>query len=135
RGRVVPRARAAGSRPARRAVSDATRVRNAEVWPELPLAAWNETRISLQLWTQMVGKTRLALAPMENHWWQVALYLTARGLTTSPIPYQGRSFEIEFDFLDHRLVMRTSDAVTQSIPLAPRSVADFYREYVGLLAA
>src|SRR5205814_793690 len=84
RGRVVPRARAAGSRPARRAVSDATRVRNAEVWPELPLAAWNETRISLQLWTQMVGKTRLALAPMENHWWQVALYLTARGLTTSP---------------------------------------------------
>ena len=105
------------------------------VWPQLPLSDWADTYATLHRWVQMVGKTRLALAPMQNHWWQVTLYLTARGLGTSPIPYDERSFEIELDFLDHRLLMRTSDAAMQSIPLAPRCVADFYREYLGMLAA
>ncbi len=104
-------------------------------WPQLPLSDWADTYATLHRWVQMVGKTRLALAPMQNHWWQVTLYLTARGLGTSPIPSDERSFEIELDFLDHRLLMRTSDAAMQSIPLAPRPVADFYREYLGMLAA
>ena len=104
-------------------------------WPQLPLSEWADTYATLHRWAQLIGKTRLALAPMQNHWWQVTLYLTARGLGTSPIPYHERSFEIELDFLDHRLLMRTSDAAVQSIPLAPRSVADFYREYRGMLAA
>lgn len=104
-------------------------------WPQLPLSDWADTYATLHRWAQLIGKTRLALAPMQNHWWQVTLYLTARGLGTSPIPYHERSFEIELDFLDHRLLMRTSDAAVQSIPLAPRSVADFYREYRGMLAA
>jgi hypothetical protein len=104
-------------------------------WPQLPLSGWADTYTTLHRWMQMVGKTRLALAPKQNHWWQVTLYLTARGLGTSPIPYRERTFEIEFDFLDHRLLMRTSDASTQSIPLAPRSVADFYREYIDMLEA
>src|SRR5204863_323121 len=80
-------------------------------------------------------KTRLALAPMQNHWWQVALYVTARGLGTSPMPYAKGNVELEFDFLDHRLVARTSDGATRSIPLVPRSVADFYQDYLGMLAA
>jgi hypothetical protein len=104
-------------------------------WPPLPLGDWADTYTTLHRWMQIVGKTRLALAPHQNHWWQATLYITARGLGTSPIPYEQRSFEIDFDFLDHRLVARTSDASTRSIPLAPRSVADFYREYVAMLAA
>ena len=78
-------------------------------WPELPLSAWADTCATLQLWTQIVGKIRLAHAPMVNHWWQVALYLTARGLTTSPIPHGARYFQIDFDFIDHRLLIQTSD--------------------------
>src|SRR2546426_12255131 len=80
-----------------------------EAWPLLPLEQWEETCNTLQLWTQIVGKTRLALAPMQNHWWQVALYITARGLGTSPIPHGKRTFEVDFDFVDHRLLVRTSD--------------------------
>src|SRR5204862_4383682 len=90
---------------------------------------------TLRRWTQIVGKTRLALAPMQNHWWQVALYVTARGLGTSPMPYAKGNVELEFDFLDHRLVARTSDGATRSIALVPRSVADFYQDYLGMLAA
>jgi hypothetical protein len=103
-------------------------------WPQLRLNDWADTLTTLQRWTQMVGKTRLALAPMQNHWWQVALYVTARGLGTSPMPYAKGNVELEFDFLDHKLVARTSDGATRSIPLAPRSVADFYRDYLQLLA-
>jgi hypothetical protein len=102
-------------------------------WPPLPLEAWRETYATLHLWTQMVGKTRLALAPMRNHWWQVALYVTSRGLSTSPMPYQGRTVEIEFDFLKHRLVARDSEGAEHAIPLEPRSVASFYRHYQDLL--
>jgi Family of unknown function (DUF5996) len=103
-------------------------------WPELPLGAWQDTCDTLQLWTQVVGKIRLAKAPMMNHWWQVPLYVTCRGLTTSPIPHDsGRSFQIDFDFVDHRLVIEANDGRRDGLPLAPRSVADFYREVMDRL--
>ncbi|HEV7365580.1 MAG TPA: DUF5996 family protein [Gemmatimonadales bacterium] len=102
-------------------------------WPSLPLAEWKDTLDTLHRWAQMVGKTRLALAPPVNHSWHVTLYLTSRGLTTSPMPYGDRTVEVEFDFIDHNLVVRTSDGSTQALALVPRTVADFYREYVGLL--
>jgi hypothetical protein len=87
------------------------------------------------MWTQIIGKTRLALAPPENHWWQVALYLTPRGLTTSPMPYGPRTLSADFDFLDHRLQLRTSDGATRGVPLIPRSVADFYADYLEALGS
>ena len=104
-------------------------------WPELRLADWHETYATLHMWTQIVGKTRLALAPMENHWWQVALYVTPRGLTTSPVPHGARTFAVSFDFLEHALVMQTSDGATGGFALAPRSVAEFYAEYMDTLRA
>ncbi len=79
-----------------------------DAWPALPLAAWSDTRDTLHMWTQIVGKVRLALSPRVNHWWEVPLYVTARGMTTSPIPYAGGVFEIQFDFIDHQLVIETS---------------------------
>ena len=82
---------------------------NTEVWPALPLEVWQDTYATLHMWTQIVGKIRLALAPLVNHWWQVPLYVTARGLTTSPIPYGTRAFQMDFDFLAHELRMETSD--------------------------
>jgi hypothetical protein len=98
-------------------------------WPPLPLEAWRDTYATLHMWLQVVGKTRLALAPMENHWWQVALYVTPRGLTTSAMPTDTRTLAADFDFLDHQLYLRLSDGATRAIPLAPRSVADFYAAY------
>jgi hypothetical protein len=95
-------------------------------WPSLPLAQWNDTRDTLQRWVQVIGKTRLALSPPINHWWHVALYPTARGLTTSPMPYDERLLEVELDFIDHNLLVRTSDGVTRVMPLIPRRLADFY---------
>jgi Family of unknown function (DUF5996) len=103
------------------------------VWPSLMLSEWQDTHDTLHMWTQIVGKTRLALAPRENHWWQVPLYVSARGLVTSPIPYRSRAFDVAFDFIDHRLIVNTSDGTTRSIALRPQAVADFYREYVGTL--
>src|SRR5258708_3905081 len=85
------------------------------------------------MWTQIVGKIRLALSPRVNHWWEVALYVDSRGLTTSPIPYCGGTFEISFDFIDHKLLIRTSEGPSRELALAPRSVADFYRETMGAL--
>lgn len=102
-------------------------------WPELPFAEWRDTFDTLHMWTQIVGKTRLALAPMENHWWQVALYVTPRGLTTLAIPYGERSFVVDFDFLDHQLKLQTSDGGTHEIPLVAQSVRDFYRTYMAAL--
>ena len=102
-------------------------------WPELPLSEWADTCATLHLWTQVVGKIRLAHAPLINHWWQVALYVTSRGLTTSPIDCGGRSFAIDFDFIDHNLIIQTSDGAIERIPLAPRSVADFYAEVMDRL--
>ncbi len=108
--------------------------RNAS-WPPLPLAEWQDSCATLHRWTQIVGKVRLAQAPMLNHWWQVPLYVTTRGLTTSPIPYGDVSFEIGFDFLDHQLRIQTSDGAVRALALAPRTVADFYREFMEALRA
>ena len=102
-------------------------------WPDLPLAGWADTCATLHLWTQVVGKIRLAYAPMVNHWWQVPLYVTCRGLTTSPIPHGGTSFQIDFDFIDHVLTIRTSTGDIETIMLGPRTVADFYAEVMGRL--
>ncbi|MEO7274163.1 MAG: DUF5996 family protein [Vicinamibacterales bacterium] len=102
-------------------------------WPALPLADWQDTYATLHRWTQIVGKTRLALAPMQNHWWQVTLYLNARGLGTSPMPAGTRSVEIDFDFVDHQLVARTSDGQVAAMALEPMTVETFYRKYRALL--
>jgi len=91
----------------------------AKAWPSLAFYEWEDTCATLQLWTQVVGKIRLKLAPMVNHWWQVTLYVTATGLTTSAMPYQGRLLQIDFDFLAHRLLLRTSDGAIESFALAP----------------
>src|ERR1700728_1837014 len=92
-------------------------------WPDLPLSDWAETCATLHLWTQVVGKIRLAHAPLINHWWQVPLYVTSRGLTTSAIAYGARSFQLDFDFLEHNLILQTSDGAIAKIALAPRTVA------------
>jgi len=104
-----------------------------ERWPELPYAAWKDTCATLQLWTQIVGKTRLALTPWLNHSWHVTLYVTARGLTTSLISGRTCDFETSFDFIDHVLVIRTSDGRTGAIALKPMTVADFFAAYRALL--
>ncbi|HEY4660817.1 MAG TPA: DUF5996 family protein [Terriglobales bacterium] len=106
-----------------------------ECWPSLPLDSWNDTRATLHMWTQIVGKVRLALTPLINHWWNVPLYVTARGLTTSLIPYGERSFELRFDFLKHQLVLETSDGALKALPLTAKSVADFYQEFMAMLRA
>lgn len=98
-------------------------------WPSLPLDQWQPTRDTVHLWTQIVGKTRLALAPPLNHWWNSALYVTARGLTTSLMPYAGGGAEIAFDFTGHELTIATTTGAIRRIELAPRTVADFYAEY------
>jgi hypothetical protein len=104
-------------------------------WPALPLEEWRATYDTLHLWSQIVGKTRLALAPMQNHWWQVALQVTSRGLGGAPLPAGHRTLDIDFDFIDHQLVVHTSEGETRSLPLAPKSVADFFDEYRALLRA
>jgi Family of unknown function (DUF5996) len=104
-------------------------------WPLLPFSDWESTCDTLHLWTQIVGKTRLALAPLENHWWNVTLYVTPRGLSTSAIPLGHETFEVDFDFIAHKLAVWTSEGREHSIPLYPRSVADFYREYMAGLRA
>lgn len=104
-------------------------------WPPLPLEEWQETYRTLHMWTQMVGKVRLALAPRVNHWWEVTLVVNARGMTTSVIPYGSRSFEIEFDFVDHLLRIDVSDGAHREIPLVPQSVARFYEGFEAALRA
>ena len=102
-------------------------------WPELPEAAWADTRQTLHMWTQIVGKTRLALCPMLNHWWQVPLYVTPRGLSTGPMPYAAGTCEVVFDFVGQALRLHTCTGQAYTMPLQPRSVADFYQEYRALL--
>jgi hypothetical protein len=102
-------------------------------WPALPADSWTDTRLTLHRWTQMVGKTRLALSPMLNHWWQVVLYVTPRGLTTGPMPYAAGSCEIVFDFRAHQLRLHTDDGQTRQLALEPCSVAEFYRRYRAML--
>jgi Family of unknown function (DUF5996) len=106
-----------------------------ECWPSLPLDTWQDTRATLHMWTQVVGKVRLALTPLVNHWWNVPLYVTARGLTTSRIPCGDISFELWFDFLRHQLCLETSAGILKSLALAPRSVADFYQEVMQMLSS
>ena len=102
-------------------------------WPELPYESWVDTKNTLHRWTQVVGKIRLALTPLVNHWWNVPLYVTARGLTTSTIPYGDRWFDMEFDFIAHVLRVRSSDGAEHDIPLGPRSVADLHDEVFSVL--
>lgn len=102
-------------------------------WPDLPLQAWSETCETLHRWTQIAGKVRMALSPLVNHWWNVVFYVTSRGLATSPIPFGSRTFDVAFDFIDHRLVIETSDGRTESLALAPIAVAEFYSEFMGRL--
>ena len=107
---------------------------SAHRWPSLPAAAaWTDTRDTLHRWTQIVGKTRLALSPMLNHWWQVPLYATPRGLSTGPMPYAAGSCEVVFDFRQHQLRVHTSAGRSLQMALRPRSMADFYRRYRALL--
>ncbi len=106
-----------------------------ENWPALPLEAWRDTCITLQRWLQIVGKLKLSLSAAQNHWWHVVFYVSARGLTTSPIPYGGRIFEVEFDFCRHNVRICASDGMEKFLPLYSRSVADFYGELMGALSA
>ena len=105
------------------------------LWPELPLAEWKDTYYTLHMWTQIVGKIRLALTPLENHWWNTTLYLTPRGLTTSIMSYKGRHLRIDFDFISHVLLIETSEGSAKTIALRRRSVADFYQETMSTLAS
>ncbi len=104
-------------------------------WPALPLAQWKDTYGTLHMWTQIVGKIRLALAPLVNHWWNVTLYVTPRGLTTSAMPYNDRLIRIDFDFIDHIVLIETTDGSTKSISLRPRPVAEFYQEMMTSLGS
>ena len=104
-----------------------------ECWPRLSLDSWKDTYATVHMWTQMVGKVRLRLTPLVNHWWNVPLYVTARGLTTSRIPYGQRAFELWFDFIRHQLAIETTDGILKTLPLVPRSVAEFYGEFMGML--
>jgi hypothetical protein len=107
---------------------------NPDLWPELPLSAWQDTYATLHMWSQIVGKVRLALSPRMNHWWEVPLYVNATGLTSSPIPYEQGIFEVQFDFIEHQLVIQTDQHTSRTLALEPRSVADFYREFMAALA-
>jgi len=102
-------------------------------WPALDYDEWKDSCATLHRWTQIVGKIRLAQAPAVNHWWHVPLYLTARGLTTSAMPHGARIFQIDFDFIDHQLRIAVSDGQTETLPLAPRSIADFHSEVMRRL--
>lgn len=105
-------------------------------WPDLPIEAWQDTCATLHMWTQIVGKIRLARLPLINHWWQVTLYVTARGLTTGAMPEgRGRMFQIDFDFIDHELVITTTDGQERRLPLKPQTVAAFYAAVMDALQA
>jgi hypothetical protein len=108
--------------------------RERSAWPELPYAGWSDTATTLHLWTQIIGKVRLSLTPWINHSWQVPLYVTARGLGTSPIPFATELLEVEFDFIAHQLRARTSRGEERMLALEPQSVADFYARSVELLS-
>lgn len=109
--------------------------REEPVWPELPLEAWQDTCATLHMWTQIIGKIRLQLAPMTNHWWQAVFYITARGFTTSPMPFNSRYCQIDFDFIDHEMRISTDAGDSRSVALKPRSVADFYHSTMEALAS
>jgi hypothetical protein len=107
---------------------------NDKRWPALPLEDWQDTYATLHMWTQIVGKVRLAQTPRINHWWNVPLYVTARGLTTSEMPHDDKTFQIDFDFIDHRLIVSCDDGSRDALALKPRAVADFYAELMRMLS-
>ena len=113
-------------------ILEAKRAENS-AWPALPLKEWEATRATLHMWAQIAGKVRLALAPRINHWWEATFYVNSRGFTTSAIPYGAGVFEIQFDFLRHVVEIKSCDGRVKTLPLAPRSVADFYREFMDAL--
>src|SRR5579864_7044814 len=106
-----------------------------EPWPELALGGWRDTYATLVLYAQIVGKIRLALTPKTNQWWNVPLYVTTRGLTTSPMPYGDRRLSIDFDFLEHRVAIADSEGRTRTLPLRSRAVCEFYEALFAELAA
>ena len=106
---------------------------DSSLWPDLPFAAWSDTCDTLQLWTQIVGKVRIAVTPLINHWWNATFVVTARGLAAPAMPYAGGTFDIIFDFANHRLVIETSDCRAESFALEPMAVADFYAEFMRRL--
>lgn len=110
-----------------------TSTATSDIWPALPLQDWKPTYHNLHMWTQIVGKVRLALTPKINHWWNVPLYVSARGLTTSPIPYEKDAFEVRFDFIDHKLLVDRCDGLQKVLKLQPRTVSDFYKEFMSML--
>src|ERR1700733_6929094 len=105
--------------------------RNQDLLPALPLAGWKDTVATLHMWSQIVGKVRLKLCPLENHFWNVPFYLTARGMTTSPMPTAQGTVEVRFDFIDHRLMIETSQRGVVSFELRAESVAEFYRKFMA----
>jgi len=105
----------------------------ADVWPELPLEKWEDTLVTMQRWMQMAGKIKLALCPRVNHWWHATFFVTPRGLTTSVIPYESLTLRMDFDFVSHELRIETSAGAIRAIALEPRSVAEFYEEFTGIL--
>src|SRR6185312_1174126 len=104
-----------------------------EPWPELPLDAWKDTYATLHMWSQIIGKIRMKQCAPINHWWHVTLYLTSRGLTTGPMPYGDRCFQINFDFLSHELIISTGEGRRSAFTLCPCSVAQFYNEVMSAL--
>jgi len=108
--------------------------RDREILFALPFDSWKDTLATLHMWTQIVGKVRLELCPLVNHWWNVTFYVTARGLTTSTMPFAAADVEVSFDFIDHKLLIQTCDGGTRVLALRPQSVADFYREFMAALA-
>src|SRR5271167_256528 len=112
--------------------SEASSPPHADILPSLPYDSWKDTLATVHMWTQIVGKVRLKLCPLVNHWWNVAFYLTARGLTTSAMPYSrgtvSETVEVQFDFIDHKLLIETSEGRVVTIALQPQSVAEFYRK-------
>jgi len=113
---------------------EADRPDDPRCWPALPLAQWADTCATLHRWTQIAGKVKLRLTPLVNHWWNVPLFVGARGLTTGAIPYRGRTFSLRFDFVDHGLVLETDAGIVDRLPLRPQSVAAFYAECLAMLA-
>jgi len=113
---------------------EADRPDDPRCWPALPLAQWADTCATLHRWTQIAGKVKLRLTPLVNHWWNVPLFVGARGLTTGAIPYRGRTFSLRFDFVDHGLVLETDAGIVDRLPLRPQSVAAFYAEFLAMLA-
>jgi hypothetical protein len=111
----------------------APRADDDDTWPSLPYADWKPTLSTLHMWTQIAGKVKLAITPFLSDWWNITFALTARGMTTSLIPSEQRMFQVDFDFIDHRLTIDVSDGSSSRIPLVARSVADFYREFMASL--